>query len=397
MKSILSAIFLILIFSQISVAQWTMDTAGIGRMTERSIAVSGNNIFTGTFDAGVYLSTDNGSSWSQTSLNSHFIYSLAVNGSNVYAGTYTDGLYISTNNGSTWTLSTLVIPYIVSLAASGNNIFAGVYYDGLYMSANNGLTWTHSALNTGDVYSIAISGATVYAGTYQHGVYISTDNGSTWNQSSLNNQIIQTLFINGNNIFAGTYSSAGIYLSTDNGTSWNHQTSLLNRSIYSFAMSGSNIFAGSDGYGVYVSSDNGTNWTQRNEGLVGMERVYGLCILNNYIFAATDYSEYRRGINDFIGIKQISQLVPGHFTLSQNYPNPFNPSTKIRFDIPKQGLTKITVFDILGREVTTLANEVLNAGKYEVDFNASAYSSGLYFYRITSGDYTEVKKMILVK
>ena len=396
MKLILSAIFLITLSFQTSFAQWTQDTIGIGRTSENAITVSGNNIFTGTFDGGVYLSTDNGTSWSQTSLNQHYIFSLAANGSNIYAGTYGSGSYISTNSGSTWTQSSLTSPYVVSLAVSGNNVYAGVYYDGLYMSTNNGQTWNQTALNTGDVYSVAVNGNYVYAGTYLHGLYISSDNGATWNQTSLNNQTIQSLFVNGNNIFAGTYFSAGIYLSTDNGATWS-QSSVINRSFYSFAMSGNNIFAGSDGFGVYVSTNNGMDWTQRNEGMVGMERVYGLCILNNYIFAATDYSEYRRGVNEFIGIKQISEQVPGHFTLSQNYPNPFNPSTKIRFDIPKQALTKITVFDILGREVTTLANEVLNAGKYEVEFNASAYSSGPYFYKITSGDYNEVKKMILVK
>jgi hypothetical protein len=395
MKSILSAIFLILLTFQISIAQWTPDTNGIGRMTERSIAVSGNNIFTGTFNAGVYLSTNNGTSWSQTSLNNQFVFSLAVNGSNVFAGTYGNGLFLSTNNGSTWS-QPLLNQYVVSLAVSGNNIFAGVYYNGVYLSTNNGLTWSQTSLNNFDIYSLAVSGTNIIAGTALNGVYISTNNGSNWTQTTLNNQTIQSLLVNGNDIYAGTYYSAGIYKSTNNGATWN-RNGLTNRSIYSFALYGNNIIAGSDGYGVFVSSNNDTNWVQRNEGLVGMERVYGLCILNNYIFAATDYSEYIRGLSEFIGIKQISEQVPGHFSLSQNYPNPFNPSTKIRFDIPKQALTRITVFDILGREVKTLVNEELNAGKYEVDFNASAYSSGLYFYRIEAGDYVEVKKMVLVK
>jgi hypothetical protein len=378
------------------ISQWVPDTNGIGWTTERSLAVSGTNIFTGTFSSGVYLSTNNGTSWSQTSLNNQFVFSLAVNGSNIFAGTYGNGLYLSTNNGSSWSQSSLINQYVVSLAVSGNNIFAGVYYNGVYLSTNNGLTWSQTALNTGDVYSLAVNGINIYAGTALHGVYISSNNGNSWIQSSLNNQTIQSLFINGNDIFAGTYYSAGIYLSTNNGTTWN-QTSLTNRSIYSFALSGNDIIAGSDGYGVYVSSNNGTSWVQRNEGLVGMERVYGLCILNNYIFSATDYSEYRRGLGEFLGIKQISEQIPNYYTLSQNYPNPFNPTTKIRFALPKNSFTKLGIYNILGGEVTTLVNDQLNAGTYEVVWSADNFPSGVYFFKLETGSFIDTKKMILIK
>lgn len=377
-------------------AQWVLDTNGIGHISERSIAYSVNNIYTGTFNYGVYLSTNNGTSWVQTSLNNQFVFSLAVNGSNIFAGTYGNGLYLSTNNGSTWSLTSLTNQFVVSLAVSGNNIFAGVYYNGVYMSTDNGLTWNQTSLNSGDVYSLAVSVGNIYAGTALHGVYISSNNGATWNQSTLNNQTIQSLFVNGNDIFAGTYYSAGIYLSTNNGATWN-QTSLTNRSIYSFAVSGNNIIAGSDGYGVFVSSNNGTNWVQRNEGLVGAERVYGLCILNNYIFAASDYSEYRRPLAELIGIKPISGQVPGHYSLLQNFPNPFNPTTKIKFSLPKSSFAKLVVYDILGSEMETLVNEQLNAGTYEVNWNASKYPSGLYFYKLTSDNYSVTKKMVLIK
>ncbi len=396
MKSILSAIFLILLSFQISIAQWSRDTSGIGWTTERSIAVSGNNIFTGAINSGVYLSTNNGTSWSQTPLNNQFVFSLAVNGSNVYAGTYGNGVYLSTNNGTTWTQTTLNNQYVVSLAVSGSYIFAGVYYNGVYVSTNNGTTWTQTTLNTGDVYSLAVSGSNIIAGKYLTGVYISSNNGSTWTQTALNNQTIQSLFVNGSDVYAGTYYSAGIYKSTNNGATWS-RNGLSNRSVYSFALSGNSIIAGSDGYGVFVSSNNDTNWVQRNEGLVGMERVYGLCTLNNYIFAATDYSEYRRGLIEFLGVKQISEQVPAHFTLSQNYPNPFNPSTKIKFDIPKSDFVSLKIFDALGREVAILVNEQLNSGTYEAEFNGADYPSGVYFYRLKGGDFAETKKSVLVK
>lgn len=98
------------------------------------------------------------------------------------------------------------------------------------------------------------------------------------------------------------------------------------------------------------------------------------------------------GINN-----QISNVEPNSFKLLQNYPNPFNPETKISFSIPKTGLVTLKIYDILGKEVAALLNEVKNAGSYELNFNASNLSSGTYFYRIESGNFTDTKKMFLLK
>ena len=85
------------------------------------------------------------------------------------------------------------------------------------------------------------------------------------------------------------------------------------------------------------------------------------------------------------------------YSLSQNFPNPFNPITTIKFSIPQRGLVKLVVFDVLGKEVATLVNNEQTTGNYEVTFNASKLTSGVYFYKITSGDFSDVKKMLLVK
>jgi subtilisin-like proprotein convertase family protein len=105
-----------------------------------------------------------------------------------------------------------------------------------------------------------------------------------------------------------------------------------------------------------------------------------------------------------ISVKQISGSVPENFLLSQNYPNPFNPVTKIKFDIPSNGKWKIengavqlNIYDITGRKVETLVNDNLRAGSYEVEWNAAKYSSGIYFYKLTAGDFSETKRMVLVK
>ena len=88
---------------------------------------------------------------------------------------------------------------------------------------------------------------------------------------------------------------------------------------------------------------------------------------------------------------------PERYALSQNYPNPFNPSTQIAFTIPRSSLVQLRVYNVLGQEVATLVNGTLVAGTHVVTFNSSGLASGMYFYRITAGDYVNAKKMVLLK
>jgi len=112
-----------------------------------------------------------------------------------------------------------------------------------------------------------------------------------------------------------------------------------------------------------------------------------------------------------VGLNQLSSEIPKVFDLCNNYPNPFNPSTKIRFEIPlspdclgsrgvSEGrgvLTQIIIYDVLGREISTLVNEQLKPGTYEVDWDGSGFTSGVYFYKLTADNYTETKKMLMIK
>jgi hypothetical protein len=98
-----------------------------------------------------------------------------------------------------------------------------------------------------------------------------------------------------------------------------------------------------------------------------------------------------------VGVPPIGSEIPKVYSLAQNYPNPFNPTTKIDFALPKPGLVKLVVYDLLGAEVATLVDENLQAGYHNVSFNAGNFASGVYFYKITAGDFTNVKKMLLVK
>jgi len=106
--------------------------------------------------------------------------------------------------------------------------------------------------------------------------------------------------------------------------------------------------------------------------------------------------DFRACTPDYIGIQQINSVVK-EFSLGQNYPNPFNPTTNIRFSILKSEHVSLRVYDILGREVKVLVNQNLTLGEYQVDFDATGLSSGMYYYSLRSGDFVDVKKMVLVK
>jgi hypothetical protein len=113
--------------------------------------------------------------------------------------------------------------------------------------------------------------------------------------------------------------------------------------------------------------------------------------LNNNVGVDTTFILTATGVNDR------TNSLPLTFALKQNYPNPFNPSTMIAFDLPSAGHVQLRVFDLLGREVASLLDEQRNAGRYHVEWNASQFSSGIYFYQIQAGSFTATKKLILLK
>lgn len=185
-------------------------------------------------------------------------------------------------------------------------------------------------------------------------------------------------------------NSGNVYvsgLSTGSGTFWDYATAKYNSS------------------GVQ-------QWAQRYDGPVsGDDGVYGMGVDNSGNVYVTGWSAGAAGnIKDYatvkysqtVGIKPISSEIPGEYNLHQNYPNPFNPVTKIEFSLPlpsEGGVQdiKLAIFDVLGREISTLVNEQLNPGKYEVEWDASNYPSGVYYYKLMASDFTESKKMVLVK
>jgi hypothetical protein len=101
--------------------------------------------------------------------------------------------------------------------------------------------------------------------------------------------------------------------------------------------------------------------------------------------------------DEVIGIKPMSSNIPQRFNLYQNYPNPFNPNTSIKFDISQKTFVQLVVYDVLGRELETLVSEELKAGEYQLTWQASKYASGIYFCKLITQDYTQTRKMVLVR
>ncbi|HZW38801.1 MAG TPA: T9SS type A sorting domain-containing protein [Ignavibacteriaceae bacterium] len=118
---------------------------------------------------------------------------------------------------------------------------------------------------------------------------------------------------------------------------------------------------------------------------------------SNRIIIATNSGIYRSKESINVVSVENEMYLPQSFSLEQNYPNPFNPNTTIKFNLPEQNYVTIKVFDVLGREIKTLMNEEKSSGTYEINFSVEDLTSGVYFYRIDAGKYSETKKMLLMK
>ncbi len=387
-------------------SQWVLKSNGMGNQTILSLVVKGNKLFAGTNYHGIFVSSDLGESWTHTSLDTFNIRTLYSDGQNIYAGTIGNNMYISHDDGVTWDHSLLTVPGISCFASVGNKIYAGTNFYGLQLSEDQGATWTKISFNLLFVYSILIRPDKMLTGNYDifhEGLYTSTDGGIMWDTTLINYTRVNKLAENGNRIFAGT-DDRGILISDDNGINW-VQSLLSGKNISGIFVFEDYIFAGTYQSGLYVSHNNGLNWEPKNGGLTVNASIDDVVKQQKFIFLATHTGVYRSHLNDILSIQPVSSEIPGQYSLSQNYPNPFNPSTKIKFMIPPSSSVAqtfvrpvgLSVYDLLGREVTTLVNEELKPGTYEVEWNASHYPSGVYFYKLTSADFTETRKMVLLK
>ncbi len=245
--------------------------------------------------------------------------------------------------------------------------------DGLFGAI---ISWTdYRTGTTADIYAQRVNstGAVQWTAT---GIIICTSAGD---------QIKSQLVSDGNN---------GAYIT------WEDHRNIGNSDIYAQRIaSNAAIFWPATGYPICTMSSD-----QLNPMIVSNGNLGAIVVWQDYR-SGNNFDIYEMGFNTtgLIGIKTISEQMPSHYTLSQNYPNPFNPSTVIKFQVTGSGIVKLSIYDILGKEVSTLLNQQLNPGTYEANWNASDFPSGVYFYKLVVGDNTNnggfiaTKKMILIK
>lgn len=372
-----------------------------------SITSKGNNVIIATQFGGIWISSNNGTNWTQSMVN-RSVFSLAANSSRVFAGTFSQGLFVSTDDGMTWPFRFMGSNDIYGIGIKDSAVFAGSNGSGVYYSSNNGISFSQTSLNNQKVHAFAFKNNKVFAGT-ENGIYSTTNNGINWVVSGLSGQDIRAMVTNGNNIYAGSFTSFtyGVYVSSDNGSSW--VLTPLHSAIYSLTTVDNYIFAGTSFGGIYVSSNNGASWVTINEGLTGYYISAGaIHIFNNYIFAgiydsgpppSTDsYGLHRRVLGEIVGIQNGTTELPSMFMLKQNYPNPFNPETVVKFSVGKASQIKISVYNLLGGLVDVMISGNYPPGEYETKWNASSLSGGVYFYSLKADGVTiDSKKMMLIK
>jgi photosystem II stability/assembly factor-like uncharacterized protein len=318
------------------------------------------------FDANVYKTTDKGSSWIRCGgaglpFGLSFIKGLEGSGNNLVAGT-DEGIYYSSDGGNIWYPTNVQGFNIPSLASSGNFVYAAIpEAQGVYRSVDNGVSWSVSLQSTVDYVEVAAIDNYAYAGAFFGGARYTSNYGNTW--------FLSNGFPSDASIFALGATGDGMVLAgTDFSGNW-----------------------------IFASFDNGVNFSPYSQGLGERASVEAFAFNETYSFAGTDYNGVWRRLRPGVVNVQTQTGIPQSYEMAQNYPNPFNPSTTIEYSIPESGNVKLEVYNSLGEEVATLVSDYKEAGNYKINFYAAGLSNGIYYYRITSNSFTEIKKMILLK
>jgi photosystem II stability/assembly factor-like uncharacterized protein len=332
----------------------------------------------------------------------------------------------TTDGGKTWRTVLAAVPY------SSRNKVGGITFGDettgyawfslndyaeyhVFKSTDAGETWNQVWLTTGPgyiqgnlVFFNANTGVILGPGNYK---MRTTNGGQTWDTAKVNNfpsYLVKKGFEDVAKLSSTKAVAIGdhfICMTTDAGLNWNYIDHKINNTDSSF----NNIkFSGVDtGYiGCYDSTyfktfDGGFTW--HKDSLNGKYSAYSIGINDaGNVFFGTSNGYILGNVSTTGIINDKGPGIPSNFSLEQNYPNPFNPNTTIEYSIPNylQGnssLVQLKVYNLLGKEVATLVNSYQPAGNYKVNFNGTAFASGVYFYRLKAGNYIETRKLILMK
>ncbi len=329
-----------------------------------------------------------------------------------------DATLRTTNSGLNWsTYSSGVNGRLNSVFFPNQTTgFAVGYYGKIHKTTNSGDSWIilSSSSSYEDIYFV--NAETGYAADLNGKIGKTIDGGVSWVNLLTGSSIaLRSVFFQNVSTGFAVGSNGRIIKTTNEGVDWVtlvSNTNVVLNSIY-FAQQNVGLIVGNDG--MILRTTDGVNW-QRISGALCNNAVdfYSVKFINSFTgYISGEWGAILMTTNGGVTfIQPTSTEIPKSFSLFQNYPNPFNPSTKIRFEIPllrgvsegqlvthwREGvLSSIIIYNSLGQKIATLVNQQLSPGTYEVEWNAANYPSGLYFYKLTSGDYSETKKMILVK
>ncbi|MFC2092694.1 T9SS type A sorting domain-containing protein, partial [Bacteroidota bacterium] len=332
--------------------------------------------------------------------------------------TQNNGVRRSLNGGSSWSSATNGL--------SGSGAWVGpiiphpdssdIFYtarQSIFKTTNVAASWFSISTGTaGTIRELAIckSNPNIMYATSSSRVYRSTNRGYTFTlvSSGMPNRTVTSVYAHpdSSNVALVTFSGFGagkVYKTTNGGSSWNNISGNLPDSptndvlIYHPGYATSVYLAAMD-VGVFMTNNYGNTWVELAQGLPNTVAIH---LDYNQTANKVRIGTHGRGVYEIsglvTGIVNMNNQIPKKYSLSQNYPNPFNPSTLIRFTIMNDKNVRLKVYDLLGKEITTLVNKRLITGTYDVNFDGSRINSGIYIYRIETDNFSDSKKMILIK
>ena len=399
---------------------WFPQNSGTSYTLKSVSFINSNTGILVGFNGLIRKTTNGGINWySQTSGTYNNLWStFLLNVNTGWAVGYSGTVRKTTNGGTNWFPQSVGSSYAELLYVSFLNANTGVITVGIpgnigiYFTQNGGITWTPRNIGSGHSQrSIDFVDANNWMMVGDEGDFSRTaDGGSTWSflPIGIMNWLFSTSFVNTNTGWA--VGTSGIILKTTTGG-----VELPNppSNLIGFAISDTSIFlawydnsTNETGFKIERSINSVSNWALIDSVGTNVENYIddnGLVPNNTYFYRVYSYrfganSPYSNTIFVYLtDIRKISTNIPEEYNLFQNYPNPFNPSTNIKFDIPKPSQVKIIIYDNLGKVIEEFVDRKLNAGSYEVNWNGSNYPSGVYFYRIETEEFLDVKKMLLIK
>jgi photosystem II stability/assembly factor-like uncharacterized protein len=356
----------------------------------------------------------------------------AVDADTAYAAVWvlspssTAGVYKTTDGGSTWTKQGAYGPSTSQYGTGGihffdadNGVVVGAWHPETYTTTDGGQHWSLASIPgayswEGEQSELVSAGNASWFVTTGERVFRTSDRGHTWSASALEYQY-RNYFpcIDFQDSVTGIMSQKlqeylvpHIYRkTTDGGATW---TSVSNPILDSIAPTGIRHIPGTQATylvaggmnggqkGLAITRDAGDNWN-----LLDSSGALFLGFASDSVGWCSPH-QHSNGVSRYVGPQLITSVTdlsssPTSFLLSQNYPNPFNPNTTISYQLRTQSHVTLKIFDVLGREITTLVNAVETPGTKSVNFDASRLSSGVYYYRLHADTYIDTKKLLLLK